>query len=237
MKKVFIFLVCSSLLACSSSSIKQKVIRVSGEGKIRIKPNLVILTITVSNTQSRMVDAVKKTQETVDSVVNLLHLFSSNENDIKTSCISADKATEYNGNRNVFIGYQATQSIDFVLHNIDKFTELTAKLLETKISSISNFQFGHSQADSILREADLLAYDDALKSANKLCTRSNATLGKLLYLTNTESNSYTNNENGGYYGDAKIRTFAKGYGGNGFKIAPEVLEFKRTIISEYEIKN
>ncbi|WP_207534815.1 SIMPL domain-containing protein [Desertivirga arenae] len=227
-------LLCFFLTACAGSGNRQpETIRVTGEGKIRAKPDLVILTLQVSFTQPRMVDAVRMTQQTVDSVLTILNKFKATENDIKTSSISANKSYEYNGRTNVFMGYHAEQSIDFVLHDIKKFTELTGKLLETKISSISRIEFDHSKADSLFREADLLAYDDAFQSATKLSSRANVTLGKLVFLSNAGPGS----ADGNYYkSNEEIQTFGKGYGGSGFKISPEVMEFKRTIISEYEIK-
>ena len=208
------------LFSCSSQE-KYKKIRVSGEGKIRVMPNLVILTINVSFTKPKMVDAVAQTQETVDSVLFILEKFGRKNFDIKTSSISANKSYEYVGNANKFMGYKADQTIDFVLNDISKFTELTGKLLETKINSISQIQFNHSKADSLLREADLLAYDDALKSANKLTARANIKLGKLLFI----SNDLTNSGNEGYSTGDRIDTYSKGYGGRGFKISPEVIEF------------
>ncbi|MBC7937031.1 MAG: SIMPL domain-containing protein [Rhizobacter sp.] len=232
--KYLLFFAFVSFVSCrSSNNEKTEKIRVTGEGKIRVKPDLVILTLSVSFTEPKMVDAVRKTQETVDSVVGILNQFVKNENDIKTSSISANKEYSYNGRTDVFVGFQARQSIDFVLNDIDKFTQLTGKVLETKISSISNIQFGHSKADSLFREADLLAYDDALKSANKLCSRANVKLGKLIFMTNaSDNNNY--DFNGNSSGES-INTYSKAYGGRGFKISPEVLEFKRTLVSEYAI--
>lgn len=166
-----------------------------------------------------------------DSVVAILKHFAQ-QNDIKTSNISANKEYNYISNRNVFVGYKAEQSIDFVLRDLSQFTDLTAKLLATKINGISQVEFGHSKADSLLREADLLAYDDAQKSAYKLCERANVKLGSLVYLTNTgEAETgepvYSNMGN--------INTFNKSYGGAGFKVSPEVLVFSRKVISEYKI--
>ena len=117
------------------------------------------------------------------------------------------------------------------MNDISKFTELTGKLLETKINSIAQIQFNHSKADSLVREAGLLAYDDALKSANKLTARANIKLGKILFI----SNDLTKGNSEGYSTGESIDTYSKGYGGRGFKISPEVIEFKRTIITEYEI--
>jgi uncharacterized protein YggE len=220
--------------ACNNAEVKKESIKVSGEGKIRVKPNLVILTIKVSFTQPRMADAVKLTQATVDSVVHILEGFGSIENDIKTSSISANKQYNYNGRNPVFSGYMAEESIDFVLNDIQQFTTLTGRLLETRINSISQIQFGHSKADSLFREADLLAYDDALKSATKLSARAGVELGRLIYVTNSEAGNNAAYEQYAYA--EGINTYNKAYGGNGFKISPEVLEFKRKIISEYLIK-
>ncbi|WP_394677859.1 SIMPL domain-containing protein [uncultured Sphingobacterium sp.] len=240
MKKqtIAIFLIClSSIILISScgsvSKESENRIRVSGEGKIRIMPDQVTLTINTTFTKPRMVDAVRETQATVDTVIALLQKYGHQKEDIKTSSVSANKDYQYIGNTNKFIGYQAQQTIDFVLHDLSKFTELTGKLLETKISGIGSISFDHSKADSILREADLIAYDDALKSAKKLVSRADVKIGKLLFLSNDGSAS---NESTQYRTGMALETFNKGYGGEGFKIAPEVLEFKRTIFTEFEIK-
>jgi len=222
------------MISCQSvSKENENRIRVSGEGKIRIMPDQVTLTINTAFTKPRMIDAVRETQATVDTVIALLQKYGNKKEDIKTSSVSANKDYQYIGNTNKFVGYQAQQTIDFVLHDLSKFTELTGRLLETKISGIGSISFDHSKADSILREADLIAYDDALKSAKKLASRANVEIGKLLFLSNDGSAS---NESTQYRTGMALETFNKAYGGEGFKIAPEVLEFKRTIFTEFEIK-
>ena len=234
MKKIIIPLLSFCFMfSCTDSKRGPSSIKVSGEGKIRVKPDLVILTINVSFVQPKMADAVRLSQQTVDTVVSILSQFGNKQNDIKTSSISANKEYNYDRGRDVFVGYKAEQSIDFVLNDISKFTDLTAKLLATKINSISQVQFGHSKGDSLLREANLLAYDDALKSAHKLCERANIKLGRVVYLTNTDMDFEPEiNSNMG-----SINTFNKSYGGEGFKISPEVLVFRSKVISEYEISN
>jgi uncharacterized protein len=230
-KPLIAILAISLFISCQSAQKSPSTIKVSGEGKVRIMPDLINLTIHIEFVKPRMVDAVRMSQLTADSVVAILKQFAV-QIDIKTSSVSANKEYDYHGNRTVFIGYKAEQSIDFVLRDISRFTDLTAKLLATRINGISQVQFGHSKADSLLREADLLAYDDALKSAHKLCERVNVNLGKLVYLTNTGESggdeSFISNM-------GNIRTYNKSYGGEGFKLSPEVLVFSRKIISEYPI--
>ena len=59
-------------------------------------------------------------------------------------------------------------------------------------------------------------------------------LGKLVFLSNAGASNGSDDSR--YTSNDEIQTFAKGYGGRGFKISPQVMEFKRTIISEYEIE-
>jgi uncharacterized protein len=229
-KQTLIIVTAFVFSACNKPAEPSK-ISVQGEGKIRVMPDKVTLTLDVGFTEPRMADAVRKTQLTVDSLVMILKTYSTNPTDIKTSNISANKAYTYVGNKSVFTGYEAMETIDFVLNDISKFTDLTARILETKIQSISGIEFGHTRADSILREADLLAYDDALKSVIKLSSRANVNLGKLLYAGNVQL------EEGAPMPRIanSINTYNKGYGGEGFKLSPDVMEFKRSIIATYEV--
>lgn len=239
MKRISYFalaLISGSLLytSCQSSSSTEKdSIQVRGEGKIRVMPDQVTLTISAGFSKPRMADAVKETQSTVDTVIHILQSYGNKEKDIKTSSISANKDYQYVGNQYKFTGYQAQQTIDFVLHDLSKFTELTAKLLDTKISSIAQIQFSHSKQDSLLREADLMAYDDAHKSATKLAKRADVKLGKLINISNDEvSGKFPI----GYQSNASMETYNKAFGGEGFKIAPEVIEYNRNISVSFAIK-
>lgn len=173
-----------------------------------------------------MADAVKLTQSTVDSVLSILSSFRKND-DIKTGSISANKEYNYNRINPVYTGYSAQQPIDFVLTDINGFTLLTGKLLETRINSVGQIQFGHSKADSLFREADLLAYDDAYKSVMKLSDRVEVKLGDVVFITNTEL--WANDSPARYSSGGGINTYLKAYGGRGFKLPPEVLWFRRTL--------
>jgi uncharacterized protein len=62
----------SLLVSCNDSQKSSATIKVSGEGKIRIKPDLINLTINIDFVQPRMADAVRLSQETADSVVSLI---------------------------------------------------------------------------------------------------------------------------------------------------------------------
>jgi len=74
-KTLFAALSVCFLLSCKDSLKNSATIKVSGEGKIRIKPDLIIMTINVDFVQPRMADAVRLSQQTADTVVAILMQF------------------------------------------------------------------------------------------------------------------------------------------------------------------
>src|SRR5688572_28103714 len=74
---------------------------------------------------------------------------------------------------------------------------------------ISAIQFGHSKADSLFREADLLPYDDAFKSAKKLADRAEIRLGSIVFLSNTDSPADGSADS--YSFGERINTYSKAY--------------------------
>jgi hypothetical protein len=47
----------------------------------------------------------------------------------------------------------------------------------------------------------------------------------------------TQNQQGLLFNEKRIETYNKGYGGRGFTISPKVIEFRRTIKTEYAISD
>src|SRR5687767_6879349 len=79
--KYAVFAIFLLISACTQTSpARQEKIRVTGEGKIRVKPDLVTFTLQVSLTEPRMASAVKTTQQTIDSVLAILAPYSQSEN-------------------------------------------------------------------------------------------------------------------------------------------------------------
>jgi uncharacterized protein YggE len=62
------------LLSCNDAQKNPATIKVSGEGKIRIKPDLINLTINIDFVQPRMADAVRLSQQTDDIFFEFMFL-------------------------------------------------------------------------------------------------------------------------------------------------------------------
>jgi uncharacterized protein len=120
--------------------------------------------------------------------------------DIKVSSISTNKAYDYRNGSEQFIGYDALQVLDVTLKDIRKIEQFTEELLATKISKIDNIRYNHTKADSIMREVNLIALEDARKTAEKMCGKMNASLGDIVYLSNFENRPNSANRGMRYSG-------------------------------------
>jgi uncharacterized protein YggE len=226
------------LIGCQQLEKEESVARsinVVGIGKAKALPDQVEITIKAQFTKPAMKDAVRETQVTIDEVLKVARKYVKESFDIKTSSISANKDYDYERNRQVFKGYQATQAVDITLKNIAEFENFTEEMLATRISQIENLTFSHSKADSILREVDLLAIDDAHNSAQKICERTKVKLGKILRISNYGP---TDDDDNGTRGvrHGRIGLYGKGIGGRGFQISPEILVFSKSAYLTYEIE-
>ncbi len=213
-----------------------RIIEVVGIGKIKTLPDQVEISIKSEFTRPNMRDAVRETQNTIDEVLKVARKYAKDSYDIKTSNISANKDYEYVGQKSVFRGYQASQAMDITLKDISRFEKFTEEILATRVSQIENLTFSNSQVDSILREVDMLAIDDARNSAEKICGRTHVKLGKILRISNYGPSAEDPAELDGPRVSGRIGLFNKEIGGRGFQVLPEIMVYSKTAFVTYEIE-
>lgn len=226
MHRFFFILLLPLYFSCISPNEPQT-INVTGQGKIKVVPDMVELSLRAYAVKPAMRDAVAKTQSAVQEIIGVCRKYVVNASDIKVSSISTNKAYEYRGGKDQFIGYDALQVLDVTLKDISRIEKFTEELLATKISKIENIRYNHTKADSILREVNLMALEDARKTAEKMCVKMNASLGRILYLSNFENNPRSTGRSMRYGGpDYEMNLYNKSFGGRGFKMTTEILEFE-----------
>lgn len=232
MKKAFACMaLLASLIVVSGCAKSDRTISVSGVGTVTYVPDMIVLSITVKNTNPRLADALAQTKSTIADLLTVSKKFGIADADIKSSFINTDK--EYtNGNYNTepkFIGYSATQTSQITYRDLARFEEFSAELLALRVTSINNVTFSHSKASDYSSEADLLALDDAKASAQKMAERMNIRLGKILYLTNSQEAS-------GFSGDMMYeRAYSKNLSG-GIVVSPGILSVSRAVHVVYQIR-
>lgn len=200
---------------------------------MKIVPDMVELSLKAYHVRPAMKDAVAETQEAINEILGVCRKYISEEQDIKVSHVATDKAYDYSGSRQVFKGYSAQQVLEVRLKDIRQLEKFTEELLATKITSIDNFRYNHSRADSIQRVVSLMALADAKKTAEKMCEQMNVSMGNTIYLSNYHLNGRGMQDDPANY---ELNLYSKSFGGPGFKMTAEILEFEDVAFAGFEIE-
>lgn len=224
------------LSACRNPQSKDNKIEVTGQATMKVVPDMVELSLRAYHVKPAMRDAVAETQAAVNQILAVCRKYVRQDTDIKVSNVSTDKSYIYQNGKEVFNGYEALQVLDVTLKDISKIEQFTEELLATKISKIDNVRYNHTKADSIMREVNLMALEDARKTAEKMSTKMNVSLGKVIYLSNYQMGASDNRGIKYSNNDYDVNMYNKGFGGRGFKMTAEILQFQDVAFAGFEIR-
>lgn len=225
------------LAACQNHTSDKRMVSVVGQAKMKVVPDMVELSLQAYNVRPAMRDAVAETQNNVNEIMAVCKRYVVDPSDIKISSISTNKSYDYSNGKDKFVGYEAAQMLNVTLKNITKIQQFTEELLATKISKIENVRYNHTKADSIMREVNLMALEDARKTAEKMCNKMNTGVGDIIYLSNYEQNAMSTGRgvhNGG--ADYDMHLYSKSFGGSGFKMTTQILEFSDVAYANFRLK-
>ena len=218
-----------ALSACqppASSTAAQRQIHSLGYGSVTVYPDYAELTVETEFTRPRLKDAVAEVQAVVDDVLTRSRHYAPGPNEVRVSSTSSDKAYDYQNNKRQFVGFSATQSVTVRLNNLEQLAPYMEELLSTRISGIRDLTYSHSRADSLRREAHVLALADARKTADKMCAALNLRRGAVLKVDDAAGSVGNTQDSGWGRPNANINLYSNGMGGPGFKTSPELLRFE-----------
>jgi uncharacterized protein YggE len=161
-------------------------ISVSGEGKINIKPDQVVLNFGIENTEKSAEEVKKQNDETVDKVIKFIRNFGIPASDFKTTNVGLNRNYDYEKKKNT---YSASQSITIILKDISKYDSLMMGLVDNGINTISNVEFKSSKLEDYKSEARKLAIKEAKHKAEDYVSLLNQKIGKAI-LINDNTQAY-----------------------------------------------
>jgi uncharacterized protein YggE len=218
------------LVACqpsSTTSTTPRQVKSIGYGSVTAYPDYAELTVDAAFTRPMLKDAVAEVQAVIDQVLAVSKRYAPEPNNVQVSSTSSNKEFTYIKDKEVFTGFNSSQSITVRINDLRRLSPYMEELLATRISRIKSLHYGHSQADSLRREADMLALMDAAKTADKMCTALHVRRGVVLEASDYPSSDGSGSDDWGRP-TSNIELYGKGFGGRGFRINPELLHFNST---------
>ena len=137
-------------------------ITVNGEGKVKVAPDQVSITVAVESKGVKAADVKKANDSKVDGVLKYIKKMGISSSDFQTTRVSLNDQYDYDKKKH---NYVAVQSIQILIKDLGKYDELMEGLVDSGINTIGNINFQSSKVEQHKSEARKLAILNARAKA------------------------------------------------------------------------
>ncbi len=162
-------------------------INVSGEGKIKVTPDKVVVNFGVQNLGNDATEVKKLNDATVDKVIKFIKQFGIPTSDYQTTNVSLNRNYDYTKKK---YNYQASQSITITLKDISKYDALMMGLVDNGINNVNNVEFQSSKIEEHKSAARKEAMKEAKRKAEDYVSVLGQKVGKALLISDNSSVHY-----------------------------------------------
>ncbi len=142
MKKLVVVLLLFVVVAHAQESKQVPQITVTGEGKLILTPDEVLLTIAVENNGKDVLEVKKKNEAQIDKVLKAIKRFGIAAADFQTQQVRLYKKDDVTAKKE---SYVAHQTLTVYLRNLSQYDALLMEVMDAGINTIQGVEFKASQ--------------------------------------------------------------------------------------------
>jgi uncharacterized protein YggE len=157
-------------------------ITVSGEGKVKVIPDQVAITVTIETKGTLAKEVKKLTDQKVESVLKFIKKMNLDSSDFKTQMVSLNPQYDYEKKK---YNYNASQTIELLLKDLTKYDELMEGLVNEGVNRIDNATFQSSKLAQYQSEARKLAMKEAKLKAEDYVFVLGQKVGKAIVISDS----------------------------------------------------
>lgn len=147
----------------------QNIVSFSGEGEVYVKPDMGLVTLSVTNEAQDVSSATEENTKRTNNIISFLKNNGVEEKDIKTTDFSIDPRYDYlESGKRVLSGYQITQSVQVKIRDIDSVGTILEGAVTAGANQVGNISFIVDDSETYEKEARALAIADAKKKASEI---------------------------------------------------------------------
>ena len=171
--------------AMADETKMQRVISLTGQGQIRLAPDLAIVTAGVVTEAEAASGALAANAKAMQTVLEALKSAGIDEKDTQTSNFSVQPRYDYSrdGKPPVLTGYAVSNNVTITVRKVDNLGRILDQLVSSGSNQIQGVQFSIEDPTAAQDEARRLAIADARRKAELYATASNVTLGNVLTIS------------------------------------------------------
>lgn len=201
---------------------------VTGSGIATVTPDKASITIGVQTADSSSKTAQDKNSKDVNNVIGALLDYGVKEKDISTSNFDLYANYDYSKDVSELTGYTATTMLTVKNLDVKDVGELLEKAAEAGVNQVNGISFDYTETEAAYDKALDAAMDRAQEKAEKLAAREGCRLGKILSVSEGDSNG-----SAAYTGAREYKESAKADGG--MDVMPGESDVTATVTITYQL--
>jgi uncharacterized protein len=163
-------------------------INVNGEGQVTITPDVAYINIGVHTEGADVSEALASNTQQAQKVSDALVALGVDKKDIQTTAFNVYPQQQYGPNGEMLdIKYVVDNSVYVTVRDLTKMGEILNAVVKSGANNINGIQFDVADRSKALSDARKKAVDDAHAQAVELVAAAGAKLGKLQYLSVTNT--------------------------------------------------
>lgn len=181
MKKIILILTLTLMTTSYSQEQKQvPMISVAGEGKVKVIPDQALISISLESKGSKANEVKKENDIKMDAILKFIKRSNIAKEDFQTQRVSLNPNYDYDKKKH---SYVATQSVQILLKDLNKYDDLMEGLVDEGVNRIDNVEFKSSKILELQSEARKLAIKEAKAKAEDFVSVLNQKVGKAILIS------------------------------------------------------
>lgn len=205
----------------------------SGEGKVNAKPDIAIVSMGLSVQKTKISDAQKESSEKMNGFINKIKEMGVEAKDIKTENYSIYPQYDWVSSKQVFRGYQLSESVEIKIRDLDKISDIIALAGDYSLNQVGDLTFDIDNKDEFIAQARQEAIQKAKENATKTAEALGVKLGRLISYSESEGSVSVYN---GYRLMDSAKAINESASGTASQIESGSSDIKLTVNVGYELQ-
>ncbi len=153
------------VLATTIENSDRKTVSASGEGVVRVTPDIAIVSLGVETNDKEMTKAQSANKEQMNEIMAELKNLGIQDKDIQTDNYSVYPEYDWNNNTQIFRGYKVVNTVSVKVRNIDDTGKVLDAVAAKGANRLNGIRFAVEETEKLYEQALKLAVKNAEEKA------------------------------------------------------------------------
>ena len=172
------------------SEHKNNTITITGKAEKELVPNIAKISFSVNEYKRSQKEAADIVNKKTKKIIEALKDLGIEEKDIKTRNYSIYPEYDWMSGKRKFRDYRVSQSVEVKIRDLDKLSEIIAKVTELKVDNFNGPNMYVDKIDEIKEKMRAEAIADAKRKAQELASELGVSLDKIVGFSESNNNYY-----------------------------------------------